>query len=403
MSFRSYLCGELQRYGFDDDIYIDYLISILDGDATVQDIFPWLKELIGCDDAIILDLAQNIYHHFKSGTDNSIYNPQIAIITEERCTSSNIEDNFDLGDSFIDSVLKNVLEDDESKEKEQCTDSEYLISDEYNYREDQDDELSNDAYADYTLNQAFYVDDMLLTHYPNVQYSSAVIFEALQMTNYSIEEAFNLIIYAQSLVDQCRPCRHMLNSKCLRRDCYFDHDVSEIPCRYWLLSVGCSNWSGDNGTNSYSTCPFQHHLPQVNTYHNNDVDNRTEALTEDFPSLQSTVKVKVKSEKTTPPTGKNYAMAVNSSERSNNSSIHSFAKKWISTTNEVSNSPSTLSNKSSVGFKAYEWVSSGGLCMDTHSDTLLIPLTVSSSSRSITLTRLFRTEKRCSKLCNCQE
>ena len=52
-----------------------------------------------------------------------------------------------------------------------------------------------------------------------------------------------------SCVNPIRPvCRHMLEGGCFRADCEFSHDVSHMPCRFWLQGH-CEK--GDQ-------CPFMH-------------------------------------------------------------------------------------------------------------------------------------------------
>jgi hypothetical protein len=46
------------------------------------------------------------------------------------------------------------------------------------------------------------------------------------------------------------PCRHLLQGRCYRRDCAFEHDLAAVTCTYWLAS-GCA---------SGAACPFAHAL-----------------------------------------------------------------------------------------------------------------------------------------------
>mgnify|MGYP003386180588 CR=1 FL=1 len=55
------------------------------------------------------------------------------------------------------------------------------------------------------------------------------------------------------LVDSRPPCRHLMQGRCYRRDCSFEHDLASVTCTYWLTS-GCAN--GDN-------CYFSHALARV--------------------------------------------------------------------------------------------------------------------------------------------
>ena len=56
---------------------------------------------------------------------------------------------------------------------------------------------------------------------------------ALWVTNSS-----SLLRAAEEECIAARPCRHALQGSCLRSDCAFDHDLSQLPCRFWLLQQG---------------------------------------------------------------------------------------------------------------------------------------------------------------------
>ena len=118
--------------------------------------------------------------------------------------------------------------------------------------------------------------------------ASYVIYESLFLCDGNMYQAADLIMLADNMIETCQPCRHMITSKCLRKDCYYQHDVSHIPCRYWMLSVGCNLY------NQGQFCPFLHQLPPVSTLQYDSVNNNTnnsQITTSinvmDFPQLTS--------------------------------------------------------------------------------------------------------------------
>ncbi|XP_013788928.1 uncharacterized protein LOC106472807 isoform X2 [Limulus polyphemus] len=85
------------------------------------------------------------------------------------------------------------------------------------------------------------------------------------------------------VLSQKRPCTFYLEGNCLRKDCRFSHDLSQITCRFWEES---SCFKG-------VTCPFLHGYPSP-AEHNFERENSTKRsfLLEsenDFPSLSKSV------------------------------------------------------------------------------------------------------------------
>ena len=48
-------------------------------------------------------------------------------------------------------------------------------------------------------------------------------------------QARALLVAAEQRCATSRPCRHLMHGSCLRADCNFDHELSSLPCRFWLL------------------------------------------------------------------------------------------------------------------------------------------------------------------------
>ena len=53
-----------------------------------------------------------------------------------------------------------------------------------------------------------------------------------------VANSSSLLRLAEEACVAARPCRHALQGSCLRADCAFDHDLSQSPCRFWLLQQG---------------------------------------------------------------------------------------------------------------------------------------------------------------------
>ena len=128
------------------------------------------------------------------------------------------------------------------------------------------------------LNRASYQPLYVLTH--NGGYSTEALFTAIATANGNIENAMKIVVSAEEQIYNCKPCRHLMNGGCLRNDCKFDHDLSIIPCKYWILDCKCS--LQQNG----EYCPFLHdfspHVLETIQNNNKSLILDTE---EEFPSL----------------------------------------------------------------------------------------------------------------------
>lgn len=94
-----------------------------------------------------------------------------------------------------------------------------------------------------------------LEQFTTHQFSTHAIFEALFLSGGDLQQAAEVILTANNLVEKCRPCRHMLTGKCYRSDCVYDHDLSLFPCRFWMSPIGCIKFSEGQ------SCPFLHQIP----------------------------------------------------------------------------------------------------------------------------------------------
>ena len=199
--------------------------------------------------------------------------------------------------------LLNELEIAASIDQEDLTENETLETNSYNNNNEYDNDLLQDEdqnQMDLWVYEAINFEQYLQTIFPNYVFSTNVIYESLLMTNNNYELATNIIATSIELLENCKPCRHMLTSKCLRKDCQYDHNVSHIPCRYWLTHVGCDNLKEGK------FCPFLHQLPSSydhsymyqpylsNEGHNSDPSPPPPNVNEidEFPALAPTTTTK---------------------------------------------------------------------------------------------------------------
>lgn len=127
-------------------------------------------------------------------------------------------------------------------------------------------------------------------------YSVDALYEAVLVTNGDLMLSSLYILKTEDAINKAKPCRHKMSGHCARSDCMYDHNLSDIPCRYWLSAVGCKSQD--------TSCPFIHNLlpPDDNSNYVYDENNQVsdankqeqrqeELLLDDlslFPSLHVT-------------------------------------------------------------------------------------------------------------------
>lgn len=132
---------------------------------------------------------------------------------------------------------------------------------------------------------------------PETPYTTECLEMSLLLSNLDAFNAIEVITFNANIIATTRPCAYQRSSgKCFRRDCYFDHNFHELPCKFWFSSLeGCS----------LPDCPFLHGLKVPEAYcqgisclNNQNVNNSnvTINLSEElFPSLSSGKSTKDKS------------------------------------------------------------------------------------------------------------
>lgn len=108
------------------------------------------------------------------------------------------------------------------------------------------------------IEKAIELEEYLETRYgatgQSTAFSADSIWQALCLCSGEVEHSCQLLESVLQALNECRPCRHLLQGGCFRSDCRFNHDLSSVPCRYWLLSAsGCT----------LEQCPFSHNIEVV--------------------------------------------------------------------------------------------------------------------------------------------
>lgn len=144
------------------------------------------------------------------------------------------------------------------------------------------------------------VEEILRSTYQwtQAEFSPEALFYALAMSGNHVEYAAQLLINGAQVLESCKPCRHLIKSKCLRKDCYYDHQLADFPCRYWLFSQ-CANASANDDPSTLegrTVCPFMHGLPVVDwqepTSSQTKPVDASEDLADAFPALSDQSKSK---------------------------------------------------------------------------------------------------------------
>lgn len=273
-AFISFLTRELDLQGIDGDIYSPYFIGMLLEGASRDEIKSWLTDLnpSGDNDDSFCDKVMHLFSHRHefNALSETVLPKQIAQKTDLEFDEALILKG--LLDDEIDSQTEPLVSVERTDEVDtvplsplEQIDKPYTADDEI--IEQSDDEIIDQWDVDWTQT-SFKIEDELARECPTLQFSSGILFEAAYTANGNAAMGATLIKQTVEVLEASRPCRHMLAGRCMRSDCYFDHDVSCIPCRFWVQSTGCailSAWldSGYADTGEVPcSCPFLHTIPE---------------------------------------------------------------------------------------------------------------------------------------------
>jgi hypothetical protein len=211
----------------------------------------WLQEVSELDEPSCAALAGRLLEAFSSESyvcDQLVHNIPTNLDIEDVGNAWNLDNDVH---TFQDTGPRETILDgtDDYHENENENENE---NDDHSH--DDNNELAFEYTEDHVSN-LFELEDALLPLFPKLTFSTPFLYEMLMQAHFDMNTAWNLIIGMQQMVQNCRPCRHMMTSRCMRTDCTFDHDLASIPCRYWMTGGGCINM--ENGL-----CPFMHCVPE---------------------------------------------------------------------------------------------------------------------------------------------
>ena len=223
MSFLSWLKLEFGLRNIDYDVYSPYILTLLEND---MDIFEILGSAFLANDADIQTFADLITVEYKQRKALGHVN-SIGII------GSNIVD--DTPPPNPDDLLDISNEINQELNALTLANASNAVEEDYMYEEEEEYE---DCPFDF-ISMAEYVHESLAMYNSSnnkyITYSNEAVLSACYMFPNDIAYIVNNILYTEYFISvQKTPCRHLLTSKCLLKNCMYEHDLGHIPCVYWL-------------------------------------------------------------------------------------------------------------------------------------------------------------------------
>eukprot|EP01039_Chlorochromonas_danica_P010437 gene10437-11560_t len=177
-----------------------------------------------------------------------------------------------------------------------------------------------DYYDDYEEDPTGGMDLLTLLEGLQPSFSAAAIAQAFALTGWHYPQACALLAIAAEKVNSCKPCRHLLSSGCYRKDCPFQHQLKDFPCRYWLFQ-NCQDTSegGAHCAFSHDISPLVADLPPPPEHSVQGAGMESEVFeevdeVEAFPALGSSSSAG-KTAKTPAGGGGDYLRALNNNEK----------------------------------------------------------------------------------------
>ena len=270
MSLSSWLDVELSNRGLDSSVYRDYIISLIDDEDSLR---AFVVEIISDDEDADFFVTQilNGTYTFPPQTQgesvddfcNLAANPEEEFEPERNIESTQNENS-----------LENLIVQDYFREEETLT---AVEEENFDYSFEEQDVIDFVSIGDQ-------VEENLKYFLPEKIFSIDIIFQSIIYSNYDINIATQIIILMENHTSNSKPCRHLINNRCMKRDCTFDHDLNTIPCKYWM-STGCLT----------NNCPFLHQIPNypLESFHTYDMNPTIkdtvcmDDLNKYFPALPS--------------------------------------------------------------------------------------------------------------------
>lgn len=265
--FIMWLSPLLTSMGLEGDVYAPYIWGTLENDGDLDgvlaDISPHVETA---------SIAAEISFVFRSMMHIDEIDKEGALELENGHMRNMIDAGGGNDGEFYDCPLNEQLE---------STECELDHLNEYN----EEGDLEDYQPFDFTV-AAFELEEHLLSsgdEASKYNFSADSIWQALHYSCGDISSAARTLQKTWMTLTNCRPCRHLLQGGCFRKDCIFNHQLSAIPCRYWLLEgTGCVS----------DECPFSHSVSS----HDDTLNNLTEHLgslaindesCDNFPKLSS--------------------------------------------------------------------------------------------------------------------
>ena len=241
--FERWFRGRLEEMGIDLGFEPQLLAILTDNDETLR--AEYLNDALD-------SLTSGDYSRFCEDAAKRFANPSLC------ADSLNLSPVGDASGAHLGIPLESAEDLSPEGEDAECYEDELLMSDGVDWAA-----MASD------------LESRLEAESPGTVYSTEAIFTALNLCNCDVYSAFMCIKGAEAATAACKPCRHLISGRCLRKDCMFEHDLGHIVCKYWL-TVGCA----------LETCPFLHNLPYQEEYQYSYYQEPSyeESSTNEFPA-----------------------------------------------------------------------------------------------------------------------
>lgn len=239
-AFRSWLGSELDARNLDKDVFVEYIVSMVEDGADV--VSEFLQQTL--DDAADADeFSKCIVEYYM---DPSLV-PKCDGNSSE-CLLSDVTPEVEPSTASTLSITKITSGPIANEiEKEKDTEAQADISNEDTFLEEEEELLEEDP--SYFLEMLQQLEEQIHDTFPHVEFSCEAICASLYACHNNVAYAHETLQYSYVTVSTCKPCRHHLSGRCMRSDCPFEHNMQCIPCTFWLTS-GCTN----------NDCKFMHNV-----------------------------------------------------------------------------------------------------------------------------------------------
>lgn len=279
--YQEYLRQELQLLSLDAEIYLDYLLGLLysvaeaGGDTTA--LVAFFQEC-NLSEEEAFNVASRIYEAYVtawwSASHHDSLNPETAYALPDAVEDvDSAAEPLVAGDDFTSGPAPGLHAEAQAPaavgpppgllpahkdhpQEDFGTDDEPFDAAEY-FVDGEDDAAAAAAGEagdgfDLMVTVDLVEDALKAQHDWSQEFPPEVLFLALNKADCDVDATARLLMHNVDVLAQCKPCRHLLQSRCVRSDCFFDHDLSNVPCKFWLYYGSCEQSTED--------CVFMHDL-----------------------------------------------------------------------------------------------------------------------------------------------